>query len=29
VAQVFTPLPETVPYHGENVFRNGLLSTRN
>jgi L-fucose isomerase-like protein len=29
VAQVFTPLPDAVPYPGENVFRNGLLSARN
>src|ERR1700719_1400326 len=29
VAQVFTPLPETVPYLGRNLLRNGLLSTRN
>jgi L-fucose isomerase-like protein len=29
VAQVFTPLPDMLPYPGENVFRNGLLSARN
>ena len=25
-AEVFTPLPDCMPYPGENVFRNGLLS---
>jgi hypothetical protein len=29
MAEVFTLLPETVPYPGENGFRNGLLSARN
>jgi L-fucose isomerase-like protein len=24
--QVYTPLPESMPYPGENIFRNGLLS---
>ena len=27
--QIYTPLPQSVPYPGENIFRNGWLSAQN